>query len=206
MDRSRGCSFPQVSISRARSVAHQSAIRKSGRRYSPPRIGGVSSISAARLLGRLCPHFAPARAKARRGELRISVPVGYIWHRDIGLGFDPELRLQEAIRFIFTRFRELGSARQVLFSMTADQVHFPRPSDGMRLVTFDWTPIRYRNVISVLKNRFYAGVYAYACLIPDFDGAFLSQESKDALWDRFYMGAPPRLRRSVERYNIVKGA
>ncbi len=26
---------------------------------------------------------------------------------------------------------------------------------------FDWTPIRYRNVISVLKNPFYAGAYAY---------------------------------------------
>jgi excisionase family DNA binding protein len=102
-----------------------------------------------------------ARAKARRGELRISVPVGYIWHREIGLGFDPDLRLQEAIRLIFARFRELGSARQVLLSMTADQVHFPRPSDGKQLIAFDWTPIRYRNVISVLKNPFYAGVYAY---------------------------------------------
>ena len=29
------------------------------------------------------------------------------------------------------------------------------------MVSFDWTPIRYRNVISGLKNPFYAGVYAY---------------------------------------------
>jgi DNA invertase Pin-like site-specific DNA recombinase len=28
-----------------------------------------------------------ARAKARRGELRISVPTGYIWHREMGLDF-----------------------------------------------------------------------------------------------------------------------
>lgn len=102
-----------------------------------------------------------ARAKARRGELRIGVPIGYVWHREIGLGFDPDLRIQEAIRLIFARFRELGSARQVLLSMTADQVHFPRPSDGKKLVAFDWTLIRYRNVISVLKNPFYAGAYAY---------------------------------------------
>ena len=26
---------------------------------------------------------------------------------------------------------------------------------------FEWRPIRYRNVISILKNPFYAGVYAY---------------------------------------------
>jgi hypothetical protein len=32
----------------------------------------------------------------------------------------------------------------------------------------------------------------------------LSKDSKDALWDRFYTGAPQRQRRSVERYNIVK--
>jgi hypothetical protein len=55
------------------------------------------------------------------------VPIGYIWHREIGLGFDPDLRIQEVVRLIFARFRELGSARQVLLSMLAEQVHFPRP-------------------------------------------------------------------------------
>jgi len=25
-----------------------------------------------------------ARAKARRGELRIGVPIGYIWHPEVG--------------------------------------------------------------------------------------------------------------------------
>src|SRR3546814_16411357 len=62
-----------------------------------------------------------ARAKARRGELRLSVPIGYIWHREYGLGLDPDIRVQEAIRLIFSRFRELGSARQVLISLTADR-------------------------------------------------------------------------------------
>jgi excisionase family DNA binding protein len=71
------------------------------------------------------------------------------------------MRLQETIQLIFERFRKLGSARQVLLSLAADEVHFPRPSDGKKMVSFDWTPIRYRNVISVLKNPFYAGVYVY---------------------------------------------
>lgn len=102
-----------------------------------------------------------ARSKAGRGELRISVPFGYIWHREIGLGLDPDSRLQEVIRLIFVRFRELGSARQVLLSMRADQIHFPRPSDEGRMTSFNWMPIRYRNVIAVLKNPFYAGVYVY---------------------------------------------
>lgn len=103
-----------------------------------------------------------ARAKARSGELRISVPIGYIWYRDAGLGFDPDLRVQEAVRLILSRFRELRSVRQVLLSLTEDKLCLPRPTDGRSTTTFDWTPIRYRNVISVLKNPFYAGVYLNA--------------------------------------------
>ena len=102
-----------------------------------------------------------ARAKARRGELRISVPIGYLWHRECGLGLDPDQRLQETIRLILSRFAELGSARQVHLSMVADRIHFPRPSDGKMLTSFEWHLVRYRNVISVLKNPFYAGVYVY---------------------------------------------
>lgn len=102
-----------------------------------------------------------ARAKARRGELRISVPIGYVWHRDMGLGLDPDIRLQKVIRLVFERFRQLGSARQAHLSLTAEGVFFPRPSDGKRLTSFDWRQIRYRNVIGVLKNPFYAGAYAY---------------------------------------------
>ena len=120
--------------------------------------GSISEFELGVLRARM---FEAARAKAHRGELRISVPIGYVWHREIGLGFDPDMRLQEAIRLIFERFRKLGSARQVLLSLAADEVHFPRPSDGKKMVSFDWTPIRYRNVISVLKNPFYAGTYVY---------------------------------------------
>jgi excisionase family DNA binding protein len=120
--------------------------------------GSISEFELGVLRARM---YDAARSKARRGELRIGVPVGYVWDREMGLGFDPDMRLQEAIRLIFARFRELGSARQVLLSLAADQLHFPRPSDGKRMIAFDWTPIRYRNVISVLKNPFYAGAYIY---------------------------------------------
>ncbi|CAN5191010.1 recombinase family protein [soil metagenome] len=124
-------------------------------------LGMKGSISAFELGVIRARMFEAARAKAHRGELRISVPFGYVWHREIGLGLDPDMRLQETIRLIFERFRTLGSARQVMLSLAADEVHFPRPSDGKKMVSFDWTPIRYRNVISILKNPFYAGVYAY---------------------------------------------
>src|SRR3977135_1295436 len=105
--------------------------------------------------------YEAARSKARRGELRISSPIGYAWDRYVGLGLDPDQRLQEVIRLVFQKFRELGSARQVLLWMASQNVHFPYPSNGRTLTSFEWRPIRYRNVISILKNPFYAGVYAY---------------------------------------------
>ncbi len=90
--------------------------------------GSISEFELGVLRARM---FEAARAKARRGELRICVPIGYVWHREIGLSFDPDMRTQEAIRVIFNRFRQLGSARQVHLSLRADGFDFPRPSDDL---------------------------------------------------------------------------
>jgi len=120
--------------------------------------GSISEFELGILRARM---LEAARSKARRGELRIPVPVGYVWHREYGLGIDPDIRLQRAIRLVFERFRQLGSARRALLSLAAEGLSFPRPSDGKRTTAFDWTPVRYRNVISLLKNPFYAGAYVY---------------------------------------------
>jgi DNA invertase Pin-like site-specific DNA recombinase len=102
-----------------------------------------------------------AVAKARRGELRIGVPVGYIWSGDTGLMMDPDQRVQEAVRTVFRLFERLGSAWQVLRHMRKEGLLFPRPSDGKRSKQLVWRSPAYRNVISVLRNPFYAGAYAY---------------------------------------------
>jgi len=120
--------------------------------------GSISEFELGILRSRM---LDAARAKAQRGELRLSVPIGYVWHREYGLTVDPDLRMQEVVRLVFARFRQLASARQTYLSLAAERVHFPRPSDGKKLVSFDWTPIRYRNVMGLLKNPFYAGAYIY---------------------------------------------
>jgi DNA invertase Pin-like site-specific DNA recombinase len=120
--------------------------------------GSISEFELGIIRSRM---YEAARSKARRGELRIPAPVGYVWDRHVGLGLDPDRRLQEVIRLVFSKFRELGSARQVLLWMASENIHFPYPSDGRTLTSFEWRLIRYRNVIAILKNPFYAGVYAY---------------------------------------------
>jgi hypothetical protein len=62
---------------------------------------------------------------------------------------------------VFQKFRELGCAPSAVVDGVAEYIHFPYPSNGRTLTSFEWRPIRYRNVISILKNPFYAGVYAY---------------------------------------------
>jgi Recombinase len=104
-------------------------------------------------------HASQSPFTLRHTRLTVSLPTAP--PNSLRFGFDPDLRLQEVIRLIFARFRELGSARQVLLSMMADQIHFPRPSDEGRMTNFEWMLIRYRNVIAILNNPFYAGVYVY---------------------------------------------
>lgn len=102
-----------------------------------------------------------AVAKAKRGELRLPVPVGYVWSRELGLMQEPDRRIQDAVRTIFRLFDRLGSARQVMLHMIENKLMFPRPADGKSLARLTWQTPVYRNVISVLKNPFYAGTYAY---------------------------------------------
>ena len=102
-----------------------------------------------------------AVAKARRGELRIGVPVGYVWSRDDGLMMDPDRRIQDAIRTVFCLFERLGSATQVLLHMRREGLLFPRPAEAKSTSPLSWQRPVYRNVISVLHNPFYAGAYAY---------------------------------------------
>ncbi len=112
-----------------------------------------SGILRSRMLGAL-------QEKARRGELRINVPVGYVWYREAaGPVFDPDLRIHETIRLIFSRFRDLGSARQVAMALRADEICFPSPLGGG--LSPEWRLISYSNVRNTLKKTFYAGAYAW---------------------------------------------
>src|SRR4029079_1463553 len=84
--------------------------------------GSISEFEIGIIRSRM---YDAARSKARRGELRIAAPIGYTWDRHVGLGLDPDCRLQEVIKLVFQKFRELGGARQVLLWMASQNIHFP---------------------------------------------------------------------------------
>jgi len=58
--------------------------------------------------------LAARDSKAKRGELRFTLLPGYCWGETGRIEMDPDERVVSAIRMVFVKFRELGSARQVL--------------------------------------------------------------------------------------------
>ena len=65
------------------------------------------------------------KQRARRGELFFTVAVGYVKAGRDKIVMDPNLRVREAIRLVFTRFAEMQSIRQVFLSLRADQISLP---------------------------------------------------------------------------------
>lgn len=55
------------------------------------------------------------RHKVRRGKVLTQVPIGFVRTEGDGMEMTPDLQVQEAIRTLFAKFRELGTVRQVLW-------------------------------------------------------------------------------------------
>jgi DNA invertase Pin-like site-specific DNA recombinase len=86
-------------------------------------------------------------AKAKRGELQFSLPAGLCWNDGkIELAIDQ--RIQQAIRMVFDKFGQLGSARQVLMWLREHDLSMPTPGfPGTGQVR--WSTPTYRLVLSV---------------------------------------------------------
>jgi DNA invertase Pin-like site-specific DNA recombinase len=99
-------------------------------------------------------------SKARRGELILGLPVGYIKGADGRIDKHPDRRVQEAIAVVFRKFVECGSARQVLLWLRQNGILLPAVSiaEGRKLI---WRLPVYQTIIKFLKNPIYAGAYAF---------------------------------------------
>lgn len=99
--------------------------------------------------------------KARRGELFTLLPPGYVGDGAGGVCKDPNERVQEAIRLIFTKFRELRSVRQVFLWIHSEGVEMPvnQCRGGRR--SLGWKLPSRSYVLGVLQNPFYAGAYVW---------------------------------------------
>jgi DNA invertase Pin-like site-specific DNA recombinase len=97
-------------------------------------------------------------AKARRGELVVSAPVGFLKTPDQRFEKDPDRRVQEALLLVFRKFRELGSVRQTLLWFLEEGLQLPVRQPDSVIV---WKRPIYATVYRLLTNPIYGGAYAY---------------------------------------------
>lgn len=102
------------------------------------------------------------RQKARRGELFLTVAVGYVKVRHDRIQKDPDQRVQEALGLVFDKFAEFQSIRQVHLWLRQELIMLPAVDysiDRDRRIV--WKPPVYNTVHHILTNPIYAGAYVF---------------------------------------------
>mgnify|MGYP003375436149 CR=1 FL=1 len=105
---------------------------------------------------------AAIQQKAKRGELFMRVPIGYVRSCDERIEMDPDVRVRSAIELVFRKFAEFGSARRLYFWLGEQCIDMPAVGGAGSSERVVWKTPRYHSLLSLLQNPMYAGVYAYA--------------------------------------------
>jgi len=113
-------------------------------------------------------HFIRARlrggqlSKARRGELKMALPIGLVYDPADKVVLDPDTGVQHAVAHLFATFSRTGSARAVVQAFARQGLLFPaRVRFGPRKGELAWMPLKHWRVLRTLHNPRYAGAYAY---------------------------------------------
>jgi len=118
--------------------------------------------------------------KAKKGELRSPLPVGFVYDEEGRTAIDPDAEVRHAVTTVFDRFRETGSAYGVIHAFVKEGMQFPKRAYGGawngKLI---WGRLSEGRVEGMLKNPAYAGAYVYGRYqsVKDIapDGTFLTR-------------------------------
>jgi DNA invertase Pin-like site-specific DNA recombinase len=113
-------------------------------------------------------HFIRARmrggalSKAKRGDFRTPLPVGYVYDEAGRIIKDPNIEVQSAVNMFFETFRRCGSATKMTRHYLTNGYKIPRnPYNGFSSKELLWVNLSSTRALDILHNPAYAGVYAY---------------------------------------------
>ena len=168
--------------------------------------------------------------KARRGELPVPLPIGFVYQGDNTVVLDPDRRITQSLEWLFTTYRETGSAMAVVKRFQQEGLEFPRRiRRGIGRGELHWGPLEHSRVLQILHNPRYAGAFVYGrhrtgrnaqlkttvrqvpredwqVLIPDAHDGYISWEEYErnqATLDRNRMGFISGERGSMPREGIA---
>ena len=100
------------------------------------------------------------KAAARRGELRVPLPVGLVHDEDGNVVIDPDEEVAAAISDVFAAFTATGSAYGVAGAFAGRR--FPRRAYGGTWAgLLRWGRLTHARAAGILRNPAYAGAYVY---------------------------------------------
>ncbi len=127
-------------------------------------LGIKGTISEFELLGIRERMLGGLKNAARRGELKLNLPIGLMYDDQQQVVLDPDRSIVDAIAGVFASYRRLGSISMVVGWMHRQQLLFPtRPSRANHPAggTLRWSLPSFSQIRAVLLNPRYAGAYVY---------------------------------------------
>ena len=117
--------------------------------------GTISELELHTIRSRLT---AGLLAKAERGELALTLPIGFTRDPSGVVVKDPDMAVQERLRLVFEMFLKLSTVAKVMRMLNDRGLDLPRRD---RHGDLRWTRATVSSVAAILKNPAYAGAFVY---------------------------------------------
>ena len=100
--------------------------------------------------------------KARRGELKLPLPVGLVYDAQDRVVLDPDQQAQGSLRTFFQAFERTGTASATVRYFRQEGLLFPRRlRRGVRKGELVWGPLEHSRALQTLHNPRYSGTYVW---------------------------------------------
>ena len=132
------------------------------------------------------------RNKARRGELFVRPPMGFVYNPDGKLILDPDQQIQQSVRLLFETFRRTGSAMATVKYFAEQYLLFPRRvHTGPNKGDVAWAGLEHSRVLRILHNPRYTGAFVYGRTHTrkTVEGGWMIEDVAQEEWEVLIRGA-----------------